>query len=75
MKGIIKFDLNDPDDKREHTLMIKASDMHSTLWDLSQEIRNKLKYVELSDEEEKVWEEVSEIFYNTLNSHTINLDL
>jgi|DEB0MinimDraft_10_1074344.scaffolds.fasta_scaffold267205_2 hypothetical protein len=77
MEAILKFDLNDPDDKREHERMLKSMDMHLALWDISQELRSKVKYApdSMSEDEYKAWEQAQEMFYRIINEYTINLDL
>jgi len=77
MEAILKFDLNDPDDKREHERMLKSMDMHLALWDISQELRSKVKYApdSMSKDEYKAWEQAQEMFYRIINEYTINLDL
>ena len=77
MEAILKFDLNDPDDRREHERMLKSMDMHLALWDISQELRSKVKYApdSMSEDEYKAWEQAQEMFYRIINEYTINLDL
>jgi hypothetical protein len=77
MEAILKFDLNDPDDRREHERMLKSMDMHLALWDISQGLRSKVKYApdSMSKDEYKAWEQAQEMFYRIINEHTINLDL
>ena len=77
MEAILKFDLNDPDDRREHERMLKSMDMHLALWDISQELRSKVKYApdSMSKDEYKSWEQAQEMFYRIINEYTINLDL
>jgi hypothetical protein len=71
MEAIIKFDLNDPDDTRNHLRCIKALDMACALW----EIRNMRKELEWMEEQgelssETVMEKILEHFDN----HNINAD-
>lgn len=77
MEAILKFDLNDPDDRREHERMLKSMDMYLALWDISQELRSKVKYApdSMSKDEYKAWEQSQEMFYRIINEYTINLDL
>lgn len=77
MEAILKFDLNDPDDKREHKRMLKSIDMQMALWDISQELRSKVKYApdSMSEDEYKAWEQAQDMFYRIINEYTINLDL
>jgi len=71
MEAIIKFDLNDPDDTRNHLRCIKALDMACVLW----EIRNMRKELEWMEEQgelssESVMTKILEHFDN----HNINVD-
>lgn len=77
MEAILKFDLNDPEDRREHERMLKSMDMHLALWDISQGLRSKVKYApdSMSKDEYKAWEQAQEMFYRIINEYTINLDL
>jgi hypothetical protein len=77
MKAILKFDLQDEDDRIEHQMMLKAKDMSIALWDISQELRKKVKYAsdDLSQDKYEAYEEIQEMFYNILNQQNIDLDL
>jgi hypothetical protein len=77
MKATIEFDLHDPEDKREHQRMLKSMDMHLALWDISQEIRSKIKYASdsMSEDEYKAWGQAQEMFYRIINDYTIDLEL
>ena len=77
MKATIEFDLHDPEDKREHQRMLKSVDMHLALWDISQELRSKVKYASdsMSKDEYEAWEQAQEMFYRIINEYTIDLEL
>ena len=77
MKAILEFDLQDEDDRIEHQMMLKSKDMTIALWDMSQELRKKVKYApdDLSEDAYKAYEEIQEIFYDILNQHNIDLGL
>ncbi len=77
MKATIEFDLHDPEDKREHQRMLKSMDMHLALWDISQELRSKVKYASdsMSKDEYEAWEQAQEMFYRIINEYTIDLEL
>lgn len=77
MKATIEFDLHDPEDKREHQRMLKGMDMHLALWDISQELRSKVKYASdsMSKDEYEAWEQAQEMFYRIINEYTIDLEL
>ena len=38
MKAILEFDLNDPDDRRQHRMAVEASDMSIFMWEVEQQI-------------------------------------
>ena len=44
------------------------------LWDISQVIRNKLKYGDLTDEQDKAWESISESFWNVITEYNFTID-
>ena len=77
MKATIEFDLHDPEDTREHQRMLKSMDMHLALWDISQELRSKVKYASdsMSKDEYEAWEQAQEMFYRIINEYTIDLEL
>ena len=44
MKGILTFDLDNPDDARKHHLASKADELALAIWDYDQQLRSWLKY-------------------------------
>jgi hypothetical protein len=42
-KGILEFDLNDPDDAMAHLRCVKSTDMALSLWDIIYEVRKGTK--------------------------------
>lgn len=77
MIATIEFDLYDPEDKREHQRMLKSMDMHLALWDISQELRSKVKYApdDMDENALNAYEEMREYFYRKLNEYNIDLEL
>ena len=77
MKAVLEFDLQDLEDRIEHQRMLKAKDMSIALWDMSQELRKKVKYApdDLSEDTYKAYEEIQDIFYEIINQHNIDLEL
>jgi len=76
MEAILKFNLDNPDDKIEHMRCVKATDMALMLWDIKQKIRSKLKYSDdLSEDELHQWEVMQDEFYSIADDYGINLDL
>jgi hypothetical protein len=62
--AILKYDLSDEGDRSDFRLAQNAGGFHSTLWDLDQFLRGRLKYEELPEEvdtalravRDKLWE-------------------
>ena len=77
MKAKLVFDLNDPDDRIQHQRMLKSTDMQIALWDISQELRSKVKYApdDMDKNALKAYEEMREYFYRKLNEYNIDLEL
>ena len=76
MEAILKFNLDNPDDKIDHMRCVKATDMALMLWDIKQKIRSKLKYSnDLSEDELYQWEVMQDEFYSIADDYGINLDL
>jgi hypothetical protein len=73
-KIIFEFDINNEDDlihiKRHNCVGGMANALH----DISNLIRNKLKYETLTEEQYKIWEKIKDEFYNILDVGGINLD-
>lgn len=75
MEAILKFNLDNPDDKIDHMRCVKATDMALMLWDIKQKIRSKLKYsYDLSEDELHQWEVMQDEFYSIADSYGINID-
>lgn len=74
MKATLTFDLNDSDERAEHKRAIQATDAYLVLWDLDQELRQKLKYSELTGEREIAYSEIREKLHDLLSNYGVNLD-
>lgn len=61
MEAVLKFDLSDPDDAREHRYCLAGRDALIALEAIQQAIRGRLKYVELGDEATRELEAVREL--------------
>jgi hypothetical protein len=71
MEAIIKFDLNDHDDSRNHLRCIKALDMACVLW----AIRNMRKELEWMEEQGELSSEtVMDKILEHFNNHELNID-
>jgi hypothetical protein len=77
MKAKLVFDLNDPDDRLEHHQMLMAKNMGFVLWDISRELRSKVKYApdDMDENARNAYEEIREYFYRKLNEYNIDLEL
>ena len=67
MEAVLKFNLDDPEDKMSHLRCVKATEMMITLWEMDQHLRSITKYAtdstsqETYDELVKVREMLHEI--------------
>lgn len=78
MKGILKFDLSDPDDRREFKLACKASDYQSFIWHFSQDVLRKYYKYGVPDElkdGDKLIEHIREQFYELCNEYNLDENL
>jgi hypothetical protein len=73
MKATLEFNL--PDDKEDYEMMINASKYYLALWNMKQELRSKLKYAELSEQEYEIYEKVRDKYNEILDDNGINLDI
>ena len=61
MKATLRFDLDDPDDAREHRFCLAGRDALIALESIQQAIRGRLKYAEIGDEAVRELESVREL--------------
>lgn len=75
-KAILEFDLNEPEDRDEHSRMIKSLDLVIALWEIDQYLRSQTKYAPdtMSDEVYDALDKARSEFYRILNEHNISLD-
>jgi hypothetical protein len=66
MQAILRFDLSDPDDAREHRYALAGRDALIALESIEQAIRGRLKYAEIGDEAQKELEAVRELIPHEL---------
>ena len=71
MKAILEFDLNDPDDTRNHLRCIKATDMALALWHIRM-MRRELEWME--DQKELTTENVMSKIFEFLDDNNVNTD-
>jgi hypothetical protein len=80
-KAVLEFDLNDPDDRREHKLMLQAADYSIVLYTISQEIlRGMTKYGihpaggrELTKEEYEIAQYISDRVHQAINERGLEI--
>jgi hypothetical protein len=70
MKGNLSFDLNDPDEKLAFKKASTADDAYGAHVSFAEEIRAKVKW----GKPPKTWQEVSDLFYDALEEHGIDID-
>lgn len=58
MKAILEFNL--PEDKSDFNLAVKGSDWWYVCWKLDQELRSKMKYGNLSQNDYEIYERIRE---------------
>lgn len=74
MEATLKFDLNDYDDAAAHLRAVKSLDLVLCLNDFDNELRAKLKYGELNDDEYKIYSELRNELHQTMDKYDINVD-
>ncbi len=75
-EAILKFDLNDPDDRMAHFRAVKSLDMAGALWDITHNTKKGLEWSLEGKEIDKydVLELVFDKIYEILEEHNINTD-
>lgn len=68
MKARLEFDL--PEERDDHLLATKASNMYGSLWDISQYLRQIDKYMDKQPDIEVIRDR----FYEILSENGFNLD-
>jgi hypothetical protein len=73
MEALLKFNMNDSDDRMAHLRCVKSLDMALVIWEFLRNSRKKLEDREFKDGYEAI-EVTYEEFYNLLEEHGINID-
>jgi hypothetical protein len=75
-EGILKFDLNDFDDKIAHLRAVKSLDMAMAIWDITHNTKKSLEWSMEGKDMDKydALEMVFDKIYEILNEHNINAD-
>ena len=68
MKAILEFDLDNPYEKENHELMLKANDMHSAIIDFQEWLRKQGKHNQLTEEQAVYLEKVIKQWYEIKKS-------
>jgi hypothetical protein len=75
-KGILEFDLNEPDDIMAHKRAVKSLDLALALWDITHNTKKSLEWSMEGKEMDKydALEMVFDRIYLILEEHNIKLD-
>ncbi len=75
-KGILEFDLNEPDDIMAHKRATKALDLALALWDITHNTKKSIEWSLEGKELDKyeVLDLVYDRLYSILDEHNIKLD-
>ena len=74
-KGILEFDLNEPDDATAHKRAVKALDLCLALLDIEQEFRKQIRYNEsLTEEAIESLNNMRESYFEIKSKYNIDLD-
>lgn len=71
MKSFFTFNMNNEDDKHDFLLMSNTTNMYLVLTDIKNFLRNKLKHEALTEEKNKIYENLQNKFYESLDNYTI----
>ena len=76
MKGILKFDLNDFDDKQAHLRAVKSLDLVLALMDIGGELRAKVKYApdDMSEDTINAYQDIRDEYFRILSKYGIDID-
>lgn len=69
MKATLEFNL--PEDQAEYDIVINATRFYSIIWSMKNELRSKVKYAQLSEEQYKAYESMQEFFNNLIHSEDV----
>lgn len=70
MKGILKFNL--PEEQEEFRIAIDAMKYSSSIYEITQWFRNKLKYEELTEEQSKILTQARDAIWEILDQYEIS---
>ena len=64
MKATLEFNL--PEDQAEYDMAINASKFYNIIWEMKKELRSKVKYAELPENQYKAYDSMHEFFNNLI---------
>ena len=70
MKAILEFDLNDPEDRKQHLRCVHSTDMASFIWQLKYNFWRKWKHDETDFNLNNYRDELSDL----MNDYNIDID-
>jgi len=75
-EAILKFDINDPDDRMSHLRAVKSLDLSLAIWDIVHNTKKGLEWSMEGKEMDKydALEMVYEKIYEILDEHNIKID-
>lgn len=69
MKATLEFNL--PEDQAEYDIVINATRFYSIIWSMKNELRSKVKYAQLSEEQYKAYESMQDFFNELIHSEDV----
>jgi hypothetical protein len=75
-KGILEFDLNEPDEVMAHMRCVKSLDLSLALWDMDEYLRSETKYAPdtMSSEVYGALQDARNKLHEIMSKHSIDLD-
>lgn len=73
MEAILKFNLDEYEDRKQHLRCVKSTDMYLAIYDIMKIKRYYEKNVELNDEQVQLLENIFEKIFGILEEHNISL--
>ena len=70
MKAILEFDLDNPEDRKEHMRCMKSSDMASFIWELKHNFWRKWKH----DDSDFNLDNYKDALWDLLQDYIVNID-
>jgi hypothetical protein len=74
MKAILEFDLEEPSDINAHKRAVNSTNVYIALSDFSNFLRTERKYKELTEEQAKYLEYITENFFSVIEDRSIDMN-